>query len=103
VKPLPAKGYCRAKFLIEQSAFDPEVRQLRLAGPREYISAFVRRGPKSRVCFSYWLRRNTDHTQRSELISILYSGRLGEIEVRLFPTAFPRIYGLINKKDTVAA
>jgi hypothetical protein len=37
MKPLPAKGYVRADFVIEQSAFDSKVRYLRLHS-RSYVS-----------------------------------------------------------------
>lgn len=95
MKPLPTKGYVRADFVIEQSAFDPQVRYLRLHS-RAYVSAYIKGGYGSKVVFCRWIRRNTDHDQRAKLISMLSYAEPGcHLEVRLWPAAFPRIYGLL--------
>jgi hypothetical protein len=91
-KPLPAKGYVRANFFIRQSQFHPEVRYLHLIG-KQFVDAYIVGGYGAFVAFSTWLKRNTDHDQRQKLISMLSFGTLGKIEVRLWPSAFPRIYG----------
>lgn len=96
VKPLPAKGYCVAKFLVSESVYWRGCRYLALADRRphrQFVHGLVT--PGGTVTFTNWLFRHTSYEEHHELIRLLaLSDHVGPVSVRMEPRAFPAQYGL---------
>lgn len=94
-KPLPAKGYCVAEFVVEASTYLPGLRFLR--GPAGQRGALVQAyaTPNGDVRFTRWMWANINGDEYHQLIELLaYGDQLGRVKVRMWPSAFPKVYGL---------